>query len=297
MMKLALALYVARTPQGRHLDLTYKGDTSPVVPADPWNSWVFRTSPNAYFNLGQSTGFLNSYGSISASRTSPELKLSLSLYGNYAEDRFDVEDETVVSVSRSRGGSGSAVFSLSEHWSAIAFGGGYPSTHENKRLALGAGSGIEYNIFPYSESTRRELRISYGLETGRHTYIEETIYGQTARWFVRGSLEASQELKQIRGTVELTMDASHYYHDFSKRRLMVMADIDVRLVEGFSLSVQGSYAAIHDQLFLPKRGATRDEILLRQRQLETHYQYWGSLGLSYTFGSIYSNVVNPRFGN
>ncbi|MFO7924858.1 MAG: hypothetical protein R6U58_14325 [Bacteroidales bacterium] len=31
--------------------------------------------------------------------------------------------------------------------------------------------------------------------------------------------------------------------------------------------------------------------------LETQYMYFSSFGLTYTFGSIYSNVVNPRFGS
>jgi len=30
--------------------------------------------------------------------------------------------------------------------------------------------------------------------------------------------------------------------------------------------------------------------------LRTSYEYWGGFGLSYTFGSVYNNVVNPRFG-
>jgi hypothetical protein len=29
--------------------------------------------------------------------------------------------------------------------------------------------------------------------------------------------------------------------------------------------------------------------------LQTGYAYYGSVGLSYTFGSVFSNVVNPRF--
>jgi len=43
------------------------------------------------------------------------------------------------------------------------------------------------------------------------------------------------------------------------------------------------------------REATDQEILVRQRQLATSYRYGVSVGLSYTFGSIFNNVVNPRF--
>jgi len=59
----------------------------------------------------------------------------------------------------------------------------------------------------------------------------------------------------------------------------------------------GSYSRVRDQLGLRKESATDEEILLRLRELETSFRYFVSLGLTYTFGSIYSNVVNPRFGS
>ena len=52
-----------------------------------------------------------------------------------------------------------------------------------------------------------------------------------------------------------------------------------------------------DQLYLPRAGATPEEILVRQQQLATTYRYSINFGLSYSFGSIFNNVVNPRFGS
>jgi hypothetical protein len=52
---------------------------------------------------------------------------------------------------------------------------------------------------------------------------------------------------------------------------------------------------IHDQLFLPKAGASEQEVLLRRRQLATSYSYFTFFGISYTFGSKFANIVNPRF--
>ena len=57
----------------------------------------------------------------------------------------------------------------------------------------------------------------------------------------------------------------------------------------------GRYSAIHDQLNLNKSGASDEDILLQRRALESQYSYSMSVGLSYSFGSIYNNVVNPRF--
>ena len=53
---------------------------------------------------------------------------------------------------------------------------------------------------------------------------------------------------------------------------------------------------IRDQLSLPARGATDEEVLLRLRQLQSGYEYNVGVGVTYTFGSIFSSIVNPRFG-
>jgi hypothetical protein len=52
---------------------------------------------------------------------------------------------------------------------------------------------------------------------------------------------------------------------------------------------------VHDQLSLPKTGATDEEILLQRKQLETSYRYFAGVSLTYSFGSIFNNIVNPRF--
>jgi len=51
---------------------------------------------------------------------------------------------------------------------------------------------------------------------------------------------------------------------------------------------------IHDQLHIPKGDASLEEVLLRRRDLLTTYEYEVNVGFSYTFGSIYNNVVNTR---
>jgi len=48
---------------------------------------------------------------------------------------------------------------------------------------------------------------------------------------------------------------------------------------------------------LPRGGASLEEVLLQRRELQTQYSYWGNVGVSYSFGSIYNNVVNSRFGS
>ena len=66
---------------------------------------------------------------------------------------------------------------------------------------------------------------------------------------------------------------------------------------GLSFDFFSFVSLIHDQLSIQKAGATEQEVLLRRRQLATSYSYAGFVGLRYTFGSKFANVVNPRFGS
>ena len=40
--------------------------------------------------------------------------------------------------------------------------------------------------------------------------------------------------------------------------------------------------------------ASDDEVLTRTRALATSFRLSGSIGLNFTFGSIYNSIVNPR---
>ena len=94
------------------------------------------------------------------------------------------------------------------------------------------------------------------------------------------------------------MDLSgfHFLDDMGKSRLSFSPNADLRIAKGLSLSLYADYTVLHDQLYLPKGEATREEVLLRQSQLATTYRAYLYMGLSYTFGSVLNNVVNPRFG-
>ena len=72
--------------------------------------------------------------------------------------------------------------------------------------------------------------------------------------------------------------------------------MNVRVFQGFSVELGGGYNWIRDQLYLPKESSNQVDVLLRRRALLTGFEYNLRLGVNYTFGSIFNNVVNPRFG-
>jgi len=126
--------------------------------------------------------------------------------------------------------------------------------------------------------------------------MEETIFDKTSETLYNQSLTITLEVREPWGSVSTSVEGSHYFHNFSKNRLELWGNIDLRIFKGLSLDIFGRYERIHDQLSLPKGEATLDEVLLRRKELATDYDYSISIGLRYTFGSVYSNVVNPRFG-
>ena len=103
-------------------------------------------------------------------------------------------------------------------------------------------------------------------------------------------------LRERWGTVSLSLNGSEYLYDLRKYDAGLYGGISLQLVRGLSIGASGSYSQVHDQLYLPAAGASPEEILVRQRQLATQYTYYVYYGITYTFGSIFNNVVNPRFG-
>ena len=77
----------------------------------------------------------------------------------------------------------------------------------------------------------------------------------------------------------------------------IFGGANLRVVKGLSFNLFGSYSRVRDQLSLAKGSVSEEDLLLRLRQLKTDYRYFVFTGLSYTFGSIFNNVVNPRFGS
>ncbi|MCK4824287.1 hypothetical protein KA005_51520, partial [bacterium] len=191
---------------------------------------------------------------------------------------------------------GMIVKSLNGHWSVGGWVEAESSTYSNLGAHYTIAPALEYNYFPYSESTRRQLRFLYKIGWNYLDYVKETIYEKTSETLYNQSLTITLAAREPWGSVSMSLEGSHYFHDFSKNRLNLWANIDLRIFKGLSLDIFGRYERIHDQLSLPLEGATLNEVLLRIKELETSYEYSISVGLRYTFGSVYSNVVNPRFG-
>jgi hypothetical protein len=299
--RLGLVRYVADTPLASRLKVTFDAPETKAAASpqnDPWNFWVF--SIGASGNLeGQESGNENRVrASLSANRTTDAWKLNFNAFGNYGQEEFVLEEGDIyTSISRNIEANALVVKSLTQHWSLGVVGALQSSLFSNYDLRTRVGAGPEYDVFPYSESTRRILTVLYtvGVETAK--YDEVTIYDKLSETLIDQRLETNLNLRQPWGTAFASFELAHYLSQPDKYRLSTFGNLEVRLFKGFSVEVFGEASRRRDQLSLRRGDATNEEILVRQRELATGYQYEVGFGISYSFGSIFNNVVNPRFRN
>lgn len=300
-LKLGLVRYVTSTPLAENLQLVYRPPaqapgTQPVATADPWNFWIFRIRGSGSVNGEKSTSSRNMSASVSANRTTEAWKISGSVNLNIRENVFTLSDGgTLTDKSHEHSAGGMVVRSLGPHWAAAARARLSSSTFVNQDRALRVAGGVEYNVFPYAESSRRQLVNQLTIGVTSFDYMETTIYGKDKETVGSLIYLGSFDVRQPWGSSSLSVEASTYFHDPGRHRVALFGDIDIRLFKGLSVNMDGSVSRIRDQLYLRAGDATDEEILLRRRQLATSYRYRFSVGITYTFGSIFNNVVNPRF--
>ncbi|MDB4882992.1 MAG: hypothetical protein JWL95_1758 [Gemmatimonadetes bacterium] len=297
-VKLGLVRYLARTPaaSGATLVLAPALRTMSATPRhDVWNAWVFRVGASANTSRERNSAHNNLNGNLSANRVTERWKTNLRAEEYYSDQAFDLDGERITSVRRDFSGSALLVRSLTNRWSAGLRAGASSSTYLNQQLAASLAPALEFDLYPYEESTRRQLRVQYSAGVRQYRYNDTTVYFKIRETRPTESLNIAFEQKQTWGSVDARVNGYHFLDDLGKSRLTFAGGANVRIVPGLSVNFSGNYSIIHDQLYLPKGDLSREDVLLQQSQLATGYRGYLYGGISYTFGSVFNDVVNPRF--
>ncbi|TSA33849.1 MAG: hypothetical protein D4R64_13380 [Porphyromonadaceae bacterium] len=298
MIALGLMKYVSKTPLASHLNISYdlkdSVESDKKIVEDQWKSWVYNMELQGEFFLQETYSYIQLESAISASKITPEWKIYLS--GDYrkSQSTYILEDTTILSNRHGASINNLTVKSIGNHWSIGERAHISTDSYSNNRLSWSFYPAIEYDYFDYAESNRKQLVFQYRIGYGYNYYRDTTLYNKIEEGLFQHQLSVALQIRQPWGSIYSSVQGSNYLHDWSKNSLSVGAGLYFRILKGLSLSVQGNAALVHDQLSLPKSGATPEEILLRQRQIASQYQLSLEFGLSYTFGSIYNNIVNPR---
>ena len=296
-LKLGLMRYIAKTPLAQFMNINFSEPLSETVSSDKWKSWVYSASffAQSYGQKSYNYSYLD--GTLSANRITEKSKFESSISLDLQRNKNVYIDTIYRSTIREEYLFLRYVKSITDHWSVGGSTNIQTSSYSNYDLSVKIMPGIEYDIFPYSQSTRKQLRILYNIGLDVNKYSEETIRGKINETLARQSLSANLSIIQKWGSVSSSLTWNNYFIDWSYNNLRLNMSASLRILKGLSFSMSGSFALVHDQISLPLGESTLEDVLLQRKMQATDYSYSTYFGFTYTFGSIYNNVVNPRFGN
>jgi len=301
MIALGLLQFVDPSPSvASNLQISYKAhEAEPAIPDafDPWNLWVYRVRMGGSMEGESFQSEYNVEGSFIADRVAEDYKISFGIGGEYSSEEFEDTNtgDKITNVQEYYTAGIESVWSLTPNWSFGAFGEANRSTFLNRDLAVFIGPAVEYNIYPYSESTRRAIVFRYTVEFAYFDYELITVQSQMEETTGRHRLRVRASIQQPWGEIFASIEGIQYFNDPETHRINAFLRLEYRIFRGFNIDIFTRYSRIKDQFYLPAEGLTPEEILLRRRQRETDFRFDVGVGLSYRFGSKFANVVNPRF--
>lgn len=297
---MGLMKYVARTPIGKNIRISYEDKNLPgrtlstIVENDPWNSWIFKLRSSGRFSRDENYKRNNITASFGADRVTEKWKMEFD--AGYSSNQTIYASKDIDTYFKKRLSFGALVVkSIGDHWAAGVNTSTVSDTYNNYDLSVSMGPAIEYNFFPYHMASEKQLRIQYGISAIYNDYCDTTSYLMTQETRFSHSLGISLGFNQPWGSGNLSISSSHFLHDISLNSLTLRGSLNYRIYKGLSINVQPRASLIHDQINLPLKAASTQDILTQQRALKSGYDISIDLGFTYSFGSIYNNVVNPRF--
>ncbi len=293
-LKIGLMQYVAHTPMCKDLDINYTKQTQTIVKEDKWNSWVVQINSQAFVNAESSYKHISISSSANINRITDKWKLKFTLRNSFNESQYIYGQDTTKSFRRNYEFNNKIVKSIGNHWAIGEFSEVGSSTYSNEKMYVRFSPAIEYDLFPYSKSNISQLRVQLSVGPNYYQYNDTTIYNKIKELVWQQKIAVVYQINKPWGKINIFTGYRSLLNDMNKYSISTGMSIDVRLFKGFSIFAQGNYYIVRDQINLAKGNLSYADVLLRQQEIATDYTYWGIVGISYTFGSIYNNVVNPR---
>jgi hypothetical protein len=305
-LKLGLVPFLSLTQNIDYISISMKRPADSLaakhnIPIkDPWKYWVFNTGISGYYSADAVYQSSNLNGRFSANKITDDIKFGLSASIGRDRSVFTFEDssgnkEKIKVLNNNRSINQYLIVSLGPHWSW-----GYQvilnrNTFQNFKNNNFLETGFEYDLFPYKQFNTKMLTISYILNIRHNRYYDTTLYNKIEETLMGHESNAKFTYTQKWGSVSVGVKYKAYLYNLRYYNLGANASCNIRVAGGLSVSINTSAELVHDQIYLPKGGATQQEVLTRRRQLESGYNFQTNIGINYRFGSRLNNFVNPRF--
>jgi hypothetical protein len=270
------------------------GDIQEINFDDPWNNWIFEIYGEADLSKESSRNEFEYEVGFESDRVTEKWRIRADLELNQATSRFEQNNETFKSERLRYSAEGSIVRSLSDHWSTGIFARARHNTFTNLDFSTSISPALEYNIFPYREVLQREIVFAYRIGYFYNDYIDTTILGKDSEGIFNHSLDIQLRYRQPWGNIYTRLRGSTFLEDFNKNRIQLFGRLSVRIFKGLAVTFSGNFEVIRDQINLPAGDASIEDVLLQQKQIATDFELGFRVGLSYTFGSAFNNIINNR---
>jgi hypothetical protein len=262
---------------------------------DPWNYWLFQVGAGGFFDGQEQSRFSNINISASARRVTEKNKFRIRARFSESRNVFEFEGEEIVGINDRKSLNVSDILSINDHWSYGFFGSLSSSTFNNTDLAWTFRPALEYSFFDYVDSAKKQLTISYRNGIRFNDYTEITLFNKTEEYLWEHGVQLGGRINQEWGNINGEVSYNQFLNDTSLYSINFFLGTRIRLFKGFNFNISGSYSITRNQINLPGGGLSLEELLLQQQQLQSGYNYFVNVGFSYSFGSIYNTIVNPRF--
>ena len=292
-LKLALVPFLDKADYSLKLDIDSNFDKS-IIDDEKWKNWVFELS-GSYNSDREESRKTNRYDiEFEIDKLTPDWRIGIELERSESNRRYYSDDNVYTSNRKTTRIRGRVVRSISDHFSTGVFFGASQNTYENLDFSSYLSPAIEYSYFPYEDVLSKEITLAYRVGFGKRNYIEKTIYGFEKQNLTSQTLSMNIRFRQKWGNISTSINATQYLNDGSKKRFSFRSDLDFRIFEGLALRLSGNINLIREQYNLAAGSTSIEELLLQQRQIATDYETRFSIGISYTFGSIYNSIINTR---
>ena len=261
---------------------------------DKWKNWVFEVFGSFNLENEQSINEEEFNLGFDIDRVTEKWRFRSDFELDRSIKFFSGGDQNYSSERESFYLSGSLVKSISSHFSTGIFSSYTKDTFRNFDSQIYISPALEYNFIPYNQVLTREVTLAYKLGYNIYNYIEETIYEFEEQKIFNHSLTLNLRFREKWGSIYSYLVASQFLDLPEQNRLTINNNLNIRIIKGLSVRISAYFRLIRDQINLPKGEASVEDLLLRQRQISTNFQNRISMGFSYTFGSIFNNIVNHR---
>ncbi|MFY0626692.1 MAG: hypothetical protein JXR07_10365 [Reichenbachiella sp.] len=294
----SLVAYLIHTPMNNELSLDINKNVlrheTPSIVDDPWNNWVFDLYGQLNFDHQQARRKFEIRSGFNAQYVTEDWRIKSNLRYESSKLTIIEDSSSIVSIREKKYANASAVKSLGSHWSTGVFSGINANSYENILRRIYVGPALEFSFFPYTEVLQKEITLAYRVGLIRQNYIEESIYQVFNDNYMNQSISLNIKYRQPWGTISTNISGSHAINNFDRNRLELYNYANIRVFKGFSIRFSADMDLIQDQISLPAGNASLEDVLLQQRAIASNFDLTLGVGINYTFGSIYNNVLNTR---